>query len=196
MKFYSVKNTLALAAIAAALVTVASTPARAVLTQSITASIAAVGTLDVLKVADMDFGSWIINSPDGANGVVFVKDTNGDVIATPSGGGSATEIDAVAVPAQLTVGIVGGTAATTNVVVDMFYDNVTDFPGPSGLALSAITYRTATQNAENALTISTPAPVTIVSGAAVEPVFFGATITASAPVSGNNTATFDVTFAY
>lgn len=164
----------------------------------LTASITSIGALNATNVAPMNFGSWLMTGAGGGGEeLVFVKSpVTGVVVATPGATSTAVSIVANAIPAQQTVQITGGTADEDGLEIDVTYDNLQNFADTDAV-LSAITYNTATETGSNALTISTPATVTIVDGTVAEPVYFGGTVTvAGAIASGANTATIDVTYTY
>ena len=174
-------------------------PAKAADNQTITATLTNVGALDVLAVAQMNFGTWyIINAGPAGDVIQLVKATTGGVSVVDAGAGSATSIVSNSTPAQLTVGIDGGLAGMTNTVVDMVVTGPTAF-SDNDAVLSDLTYRTATENAENPITADGLAthPVTIAVGNVPEPVFFGGTVTIDDALNtGALTSTFNASFAY
>lgn len=166
-------------------------------TATVNVTLRTVGALTATVVDPMAFGKWNINSTAGS--IQLVKATTGGVTASgATGGATAVALATNATPAQVTVAIDGGADPDEDAtVVQLERTAVVDFAGGI-LALSDITYRTATEVGENVLAV-TPATedVTIVDGATAEPVFFGGTITATGTVaSGDNAASFDVTFSY
>lgn len=164
---------------------------------TVNAVIEAMPALNVIKVSNMDFGRWILTH-DGAGGdIVLLMDTAGNVTPTAGGTSAAIEIDTNASTAgRLDVLLPVGLNAYA---LDMTVAAIVDF-ADAAYTLSDLTYTTATQAGQNAITAdgTTVHPVTVVTGGVPEIVNFGGTITVTAtPTPGvDSDGAFTATFAY
>lgn len=190
MNFKSMKYAAAVAAIALGISghAQAQTPVLANITTS--------ATITVADIADMEFGSWFLIF---RNADIFSLVMTPAGVVTPTGlGGNPTDSQAVVLVAGAGEGQVSANLPTgaDGYVINMQRDAVVDFPDP-GLALSAVTYSTATEVGPTLVPAATNVPVTVVTGGTPEVVSFGSTISVSAtPADATHSASFNVTFAY
>jgi len=162
-------------------------------TATMTANFGVVGALSATQVAPMYFGTWQMAGVDAVNTVILQLDTNDSVTADVSAGTATATKIREGTSGEQTVEIEDGTDTEDLLVINMQHGAITD--NTAGAALSAITYRTATE-AESVLTLSTDDDVTIVDGGTPEPVFFGGTFTITDQIVGTASSTFVVTYSY
>lgn len=187
-------KTLALAT--AAVAVVAFVPQGANAQTPVQTSIATNSAITVVDGVDIDFGTWLIIVRGGETPTLTID--NAGAITT---GGITTSTLQNLTPGTSVAGTVtvDTPTGTTNTVLQMSRTAATAFTDP-GLAITAVTYSTATEGNNQAFAVA-PAtvPVTVVAGGTPETVTFGATITASVtPLDANSphTSSFDVSFAY
>lgn len=194
MQFKSLKG-LMLAASAIAGLTSVATNSQAADNATMNTVIEAVPALNVVKTSNLDFGRWLLSHD--TNDIVLVMDTTGNVTPSTTAPSTVLELDTNASAAgRIDVNLPAG---LNNYLLDMTVSTITDF-ADAAYTLSAITYGTATEGANQAVTADGLAvhPVTVVTGGIPEVVTFGATITVSAtPTPGiDSDGSFTVTFAY
>ncbi len=194
MQFKPLKGLL-LATAAVAGLSFMATSADAANNATMNSVIEAVPALNVVKTGNMDFGRWLLSYD--TNNIVLVMDTAGNVTPTTTAPSTVLELDTTASRAgTLDVSLPAGINAYE---LDMTVAAITDY-ADAAYTLSAITYGTATEGADQAVTAdgTTVHPVTVVTGGVPEVVSFGGTITVSAAVTPgiDSDASFVVTFAY
>ncbi len=159
----------------------------------VTAQITVVSGIEATVGLPIDFGTWVLAYRAG-NNFTLVMDTTGAVVAD-NVASVAIPVVAGAGAGNLTVDVPAG---LTNTILQMTRGAITNFAGGSGLSLTAVSYRTASQvEAPFAQTVNHP--VTVITGGVDEVVNFGATISITAqPLvqAAPHTASFTATFNY
>lgn len=159
-------------------------------TETVNAQLITNSAITTVDVSDMDFGEYFLIPAGGDNPTLTLTDTGAvNVTVANNANSTVTQLTAPATEGVVTVQVpaaVGLTMTRTNTV------DIAD----AGLSLTAVTYRTATENG-NINADNSNGPVTVVAGATPETVTFGGTITATAqPADATHTAQFDVTFTF
>ena len=196
MKFTNFKQSLLMGAVIVGL-GVAPQIARATVDNvDVDATVSVVGALDVQKVHDLAFGSWYYVA--GSTPSTIVQDTAGADTPTAGTGGTLSKVGSHNAAGDVTVKITGGGASEDGTVVNMTIGTITPFTQDPALVLSdTIAFKAGTAAASTATADgSTTVPVTIETGSAAEDIKLGGTLTLDGAVSGTDTATFNVGFAY
>jgi hypothetical protein len=190
MRFNSLKTFAAVAVIAVA--AMSGQASAQVDNQTINVTLATDSAIDVLKTADIDFGSWFVVVRSGETPTLTLT-PGGGVSAVAAGvtNSTLTELTAGTGPGQITVEVPAATVMTmTRSGTVAFTD--------TGIDLSAVTYDTATESG-NIDADSNTGAVTILAGSMPENVDLGAELTFTAtPDDANSphTASFVLTLAY
>ena len=160
-------------------------------TETIQVDLITQSAITTTNASNMDFGEWFLIYGGAGTGVLTLTD-DGSVSATATTtppGSTFTNLTPSASEGVATVQIPAAAVMT------MTRNSTTDFVD-AGLSLTAVSYRTATENG-NINTDTATAPVTIVAGGIPETVTFGGDISITAtPGDATHVATFDVTFSY
>lgn len=146
--------------------------------------------ITTVDVSDMDFGEYFLIPAGGDNPTLTLSDDGSvNVTIANNANSSVAQLTAPATEGVVTV------QAPAAIGLTMTRSSTTDIVD-AALSLTAVTYRTATENG-NINADNANGPVTVVAGATPETVTFGGTITATTvPADATHTAQFDVTFSF